>query len=196
MSDLHRAGILDRSLWSYNPSGMPMLDHAEDCPLELDSQPGWRSHTQEFTNIVKQISGDDVNHNDHHWVNTTLYHGSYCHIVLETHFDADQSQGTFLTEKTYKCIKYGQPFVLAAPAGSLAELRRQGYRVFDHCIDNSYDTITDNTQRWQAVLTSITELSEQDLRAWSQACAEDCAHNQDLFESRGRDLANQLDFLF
>lgn len=196
MSSLEAAGILHRSLWSYNPSGMPMLDHEQDCPLELDSQPGWRSSTQRFANTVKQIPGDEVNHNDHHWVNKALYHGSHCHIVLETHFDADQSQGTFLTEKTYKCIKYGQPFVLAAPPGSLAELRSQGYRVFDHCIDNSYDTVTDNTERWQAVLNSIIKLSRQDLAHWNLSCAEDCAHNQKLFESRGRELARYLDFLY
>jgi hypothetical protein len=40
-------------------------------------------------------------------------------LCLETHFDADQSGGAFLTEKTFKPIKHGQMFFVAGPAGSL-----------------------------------------------------------------------------
>ena len=48
------------------------------------------------------------------------YANAYCNIVMETHFDADGSTGTFLTEKTYKPIKHGQLFFVAGPAGTSA----------------------------------------------------------------------------
>jgi hypothetical protein len=101
--------------------------------------------------------------------------------VLETHFDADQSGGTFLTEKTFKPIKHGQPFVIVGPAGTLAHLRKLGYRTFDHAIDNTYDTIVDNTARWQAVLNAIQTIHNQDMLTWFESCHDDVVYNQQLF---------------
>jgi hypothetical protein len=58
-------------------------------------------------------------HNDHTVHVQAHYDRTACSIVLETHFDADGSRGAFLTEKTFKCVKHGHPFVVFAPAGSL-----------------------------------------------------------------------------
>jgi hypothetical protein len=117
-------------------------------------------------------------------VNTDLYQQSYCHLVLETHFDADGSGGSFLTEKTYKCLKYGQPFILIGPPGSLKCLRSQGYRVFDHALDNRYDLIVDNTERWMATRTVVEDLIRKDMHKWFLSCVDDLEHNQRLFRSR------------
>ena len=101
--------------------------------------------------------------------------------MLETHYDADQSGGAFLTEKTFKPIKYGQPFVIVGSPGSLAALRKLGYRTFDHAIDNSYDLLENNTQRWQQTLRTIQQIQQQDMNAWFQRCVDDIKHNQQLF---------------
>ena len=125
-------------------------------------------------------------------ITTAHYTDSYCNIVLETHFDADQSGGAFLTEKTFKAIKHGQPFVVVGCAGSLAALRKLGYRTFDHAIDNSYDAVIDNTQRWTAIKAAIIKLKSQDLHAWFESCRNDIEHNQQLFCSTKADRLNTL----
>jgi len=112
--------------------------------------------------------------------------------VLETHYDADQSGGAFLTEKTFKPIKYGQPFVIVGAPGSLAALRKLGYRTFDHAINNSYDTIQNNTQRWQQTLYAIQQLQQQDMHSWFQNCIPDIQHNQQLFLSSKYTRLNSL----
>jgi hypothetical protein len=112
--------------------------------------------------------------------------------VLETHFDADGSSGAFLTEKTFKCIKHGHPFVLFAPAGSLASLRSMGYRTFDTAIDTSYDRITDNTQRYLAVVRCIQQLSLIDPMDLYNSCIQDLEHNQRLFLASKWDRLNSL----
>jgi hypothetical protein len=117
-------------------------------------------------------------------INTDLYLNSYCHISIETLFDVDQSGGAFITEKTYKCIKFGQPFVVAGAVGSLTALRSAGYRTFDSVIDNSYDTIVDNTQRWFAVKQTLQQIKQQDLHQWYLKCMPDLIHNQQLFIQR------------
>lgn len=193
VSDLHRHQLLDHSLWSYGLVN-DTTDEGED-PIQSLSDPIWAQERQAFISNAPYMC-DTFNtsqQNDHHVVNNDLYTRSYCHIVLETHFDADGSGGTFLTEKTYKCIKYGQPFVIAGPQGSLQALRDAGYRTFDSTIDNEYDNISDNTQRWIALRNTITAIKNHtDHRQWLRSCQIDCDHNQRLFAQRMRPAVNSL----
>jgi hypothetical protein len=124
---------------------------------------------------------DSTQHNDHSLHVQAHYDRTACSIVLETHFDADGSNGAFLTEKTFKCLKHGHPFVLFAPANSLQALRDMGYRCFDHAIDSTYDTIADNTERYLAAMRTIKQLARQDPNALYNSCVEDLLHNQRLF---------------
>jgi hypothetical protein len=185
MSDLHCRGVLDRSLWSYNTA---LIEDArpEDNPIRIDCVPEMARTMQTFLDHGPYVcdSTDAAAHNDHRMVNTDLYTQSYCHLVLETLFDVDQSGGTFLTEKTWKCIKFGQPFVIIGPPGSLDTLRRSGYRVFDHMIDNTYDTISDNTERYLAVRNTISKIQQQNMHAWYLGCLDDVHHNQWQFSTK------------
>ena len=188
MSDLKKIGVLDRSLWSYNTL-CNINDPKEDNPLELDSVPGWRDAVKDFVSQGPYFcdSKDDQSHNDHRHVSVSLYQDSYCHLVIETLFDADQSGGAFLTEKTFKAIKFGQPFVIIGTAHSLRTLRQQGYRTFDHVIDNQYDDITDNTQRWMAVRNTILKIQSQNMHEWFLQCLPDIKHNQQVFNNVNKD---------
>jgi hypothetical protein len=193
MADLHYHGILKHSLWSYNTSCL-IEDLECNNPLELDSINGWRSRVKHFLSEGPYVcdTPNDAAHNDHRAVNTDLYLNSYCHLVIETLFDVDGSGGAFLTEKTFKCIKFGQPFVIIGPGGSLKTLRDQGYRVFDHAIDNSYDLIENNTERWLAVRETIKKIQSQDLHRWYLSCLTDVQHNQRLFESMAHNSLQSL----
>jgi hypothetical protein len=112
--------------------------------------------------------------------------------VVETLFDADQSGGAFLTEKTYKAIKFGQPFVIIGTAHSLRTLREQGYKTFDHSIDNHYDEITDNTQRWMAIRNTILKIQSQNMHEWFLKCLPDIKHNQQVFANTQGLLLNNI----
>jgi len=181
MSQLKNQGILEHSLWSYNTNCL-VGDQFDDNPISLS-----KSKETLLKKFVKQgpyfCDSDNADaHNDHRYVTEHLYTHSYCHIVLETLFDADQSHGAFVTEKTYKCIKFGQPFVVIGTANSLETLRQQGYRVFDHAIDNRYDTIQDNNLRWAALQKTIAKIkSQQNLHQWYVNCLPDLVHNQQVF---------------
>jgi hypothetical protein len=97
-----------------------------------------------------------------------------------------------LTEKTFKPIRQGQPFVVFGTPNSLATLKRLGYRTFDQYIDNSYDQELNNTERFKLLLSSVKKLAGQDLHSWYQQCLEDVKHNQDLFLSSKYDRLNNL----
>jgi hypothetical protein len=193
MADLHRHGVLDRSMWSYR-SDFSVQDTPKDNPISISEITGLEDYLTQFLSHGPYIC-DDVDTNkqiDFHEVNADLHYRSYWNIVTETHFDADQSGGTFLTEKTFKPIKYGQPFVLVGPPGSLEELRSRGYRVFDDVLDNSYDLISDNTQRWCAVRDVIIEIAARGPQSLWKSCSNDVLWNQELFASRREIAVNTL----
>jgi hypothetical protein len=193
MADLDHCGILERSLWSYNTE-LTEDDRPEDNPIRLDCMPGLSKIMTQFLDHGPYVCDnlDAAAHNDHRHINTDLYTQSYCHLVLETLFDVDQSGGAFLTEKTWKCMKFGQPFVIIGPVGSLDTLRRSGYKVFDHAIDNAYDTIEDNTERYMAVKNAITKIKQQDTHAWYLRCLDDVLHNQWQFSTKANGTLDRL----
>jgi hypothetical protein len=190
MTDLKNLGLLENSYWSYCETGV--FDDAE-CPIEIDAIAGLRTATEEFLRTAPYISDelDFDQRNDHSTLISKYHVNSYCNIVIETHFDADQSGGAFLTEKTFKPIKHGQMFFVAGPAGSLQVLRDLGYRVFDHILDNSYDLETDHTQRWMALTRSIY-FAQSELSALFELCRSDIEHNQQLFQAVKTQRLNTL----
>jgi hypothetical protein len=189
MADLHRQGILDRSYWSYCETGTL----ANDNPIEIDSIDGLRSATEQFLSHAPYISDELEQHErNNHAVTQSKYHvNSYCNIVMETHFDADQSGGSFLTEKTFKPIKHGQLFFVAGPVGSLQALRDLGYRTFDSVLDNSYDQIENNTERWKKLCDSIQQAQYQ-LNVRYIAALSVIRYNQQLFQQLKTQRLNTL----
>lgn len=182
MADMHRKNLLTNSYWSYCETVNPADVDLNDSPIEVDSIHNLRKETAKFL-AYSPYTSDQLSNSErnNHSVTESKYHtNSYCNIVLETHFDADQSGGTFLTEKTFKPIKHGQLFFIVGPAGSLQLLRDLGYRTFDSILDNSYDRVVDNTQRWQMLCSAIQQAQHR-LPDRFAAAQVDIEYNQQLF---------------
>jgi hypothetical protein len=193
MTDLWRTGLLANSYWSYNTKIDLGEDPTIDNPIEVCALDIAQDIEQFLSGGPYRCDTLSVSeHNNHGVVEPNHYANSYCNIVVETHFDADGSGGTFLTEKTFKAIKHGQPFVIIGPPGSLATLRALGYRTFDHSIDNSYDLETDNTRRWLMLRDTIKQIKQHDLATWFADCIQDVQHNQNLFAASKYDRLNNL----
>jgi len=89
-----------------------------------------------------------------------------------------------LTEKTFKPIAMGMPFVLVAPQGSLEYLRSYGFKTFGDFWDESYDTIADDNQRIAAVaktLADLDRLSSSEKTSLYRDMASTIKHNWDHF---------------
>jgi hypothetical protein len=190
VADLNRSGLLDHSQWSYNTVSIGDLE--QDNPIEIDTldiQKDIAIFLGGAPYTCDQLTTND--HNNHHITEINHYTDSYFNIVLETHFDADGSGGAFLTEKTFKPIKFGQPFVIVGAPGSLQALRDLGYQTFDSVIDPNYDTIQNNTLRWLAVKSVITQIKQNPDQLFSE-CHAEIQHNQQLFLSSKYNRLNSL----
>jgi len=89
--------------------------------------------------------------------NSVDYSNTAIEVVLETLFD---DRRWHLTEKTLRPIACGQPFILAATAGSLGYLQRYGFKTFSGLIDETYNTITNPVERLTAIINEMSRISK------------------------------------
>lgn len=113
-------------------------------------------------------------HYEAEWYNKTNFT-----VVVETDIDLP---GVFLTEKTFKPIMYGHPFIIYGQPGSLELLKSLGFKTFNNIFDESYDTITDTNERRQKIVEQIQKMP-------TAHCKEIVQHNFELFWNR--EIVNQ-----
>lgn len=97
-------------------------------------------------------------------------------------------QRLHITEKTFRPIALEMPFVLMAPAGSLAYMREYGFKTFADVFDESYDLETDDIRRVERVtelLKYLDSLSVRERQRIHSACLPIVEHNFDHFYNGG-----------
>lgn len=88
-----------------------------------------------------------------------LYRETYFSVASETNYYAT-SPGRFLSEKIFKPIALGHPFLVVSRPNTMALLRQIGYKTFSPWVDESYDTETDDNIRLLMLLNEIERLSK------------------------------------
>ena len=109
---------------------------------------------------------------------------SLLYLVTETVYTGQRHH---LTEKTFKPIALGMPFVIVGTRGSLEYLRSYGFRTFEGIWDESYDSAEDSVriERIASLLRSLDELpikAKQDLFEQAQEVID---HNWNHFYNGG-----------
>lgn len=133
-------------------------------------------------NLPRTFSGEDTQEMHSCWLSlfdecaeSLLYH------VTETAFFGKKLH---LTEKTFKPIAMGMPFVITGTAGSLEYLRSYGFRTFGHIWDESYDKETDDFSRLDMIAKLLKDLDRRP-RLEKQKIFEECLpiirHNWEHF---------------
>lgn len=184
VSHLHSNHLLDNSYWSYG--NVDIGDQYTDNPIQLHQFPGIEDYMNDFL-AAGPYKCDELNATEHnsHWMFVPKhYNDSYCHLVLETFFDADGSNGCFISEKVFKPIRHGQPFIVFGTPHTLTTLRRLGYKTYDYAIDNSYDSLEDNTERFKRVVESVKKVAKEiDMYSWYMSMWDDMQYNRRLYLS-------------
>jgi hypothetical protein len=92
-----------------------------------------------------------------------------------------------LTEKTFKPIALGMPFVIVGTKGSLEYLRSYGFRTFEGIWDESYDQAEDDVriERIASLLRSLDELSVDAKQDLFEMAYEVIEHNWNHFYNGG-----------
>lgn len=64
----------------------------------------------------------------------------------------------YLTEKTFRAILHKRPFVILGAQGSLAQIKKLGFKTFDHIWNEDYDSIQDPNRRMRAVIKIVKDI--------------------------------------
>jgi len=113
--------------------------------------------------------------------NLEIYERSQLTVVTESHFD--QTGGLFITEKTFRPLLVGHPFMVLGQKGTLKKLRSWGFQTDFNGIDQSYDLIEDDKERFTQFHQSLknwynTPLEEKKLmlQKWESTISHNFNH--------------------
>ena len=93
------------------------------------------------------------------------YFTTFVSLITETHFFNDYINDvnvTFLTEKIFKVISVGQPFIVVSTSGYISMMKRIGFKTFDKWWDESYDNIYDDYERLDAIIKVVIDICKYD----------------------------------
>ena len=115
---------------------------------------------------------------------------SYWNLSVETFLSLDGDfPGVFITEKTWKPIAQAQPFLVLGSPYTLETLQNWGFKTFYAAgIDESYDCITNHTDRFLAVMKQVERIhamSYEQLHQFHLGVRGIVEHNQRLFWDLG-----------
>lgn len=144
--------------------------------------------TATFPQLPSKYSAQDPIH--YNWEGDSglcsLMHDTGISIVAET-VTYPSGQQLFTTEKIFRPILAGQPFITLASQGYLHNLRSLGYRTFGEVWDESYDTIEHVSARTIAIrdlVSKLNSMSDTEFTDVLNRCRAICAHNREVIEHR------------
>lgn len=106
------------------------------------------------------------------------YTDTYFSLVTETVFNYEYSM---FSEKIWKPIMIGHPFIVASNAGFYRDLHNEGFKTFGSLIDESFDNEPNGQKRLEKIARVVEDLCAQDLDSFIDSCKDICVHNQNRF---------------
>jgi hypothetical protein len=140
--------LLEKSIVTYRKTIFDVWGHRSDLTEDYISpnlNPEWEVSEKLDNSISDQMP----------W---KIYEQTYYTVVTET-LGADTF---FWSEKTTKALLSQRLFIHVGAAGFLSKLHSFGFKTFDSIIDESYDQITNNKDRWNRAIDQIEFLATLD----------------------------------
>ena len=165
------APLLESAIWSN-------LDDTHGNPIQLLS-PEYEFNFYQKNTALPYSGFAKYKLFDNTWgeiyLNHKSYSDTYFSLVTETVFDYPYS---FRTEKIWKPVAIGHPFIVASNAGYYRDLHQLGFQTFGHVIDESFDQIDNNQDRLNRIAQVVKDLCQQDLASFLNECYNVCKYNQ------------------
>lgn len=191
---LHELGLLEHSLYTnldaknapdrelrYIVNGQDLMSTNEELkylPVEYEvdlyqDQVGKPSPINE-TNVMLQLFNNEWGAA---YIKPEPYIDTYFSLVTETVFSGTNS---FRTEKIWKPIIMGHPWIAVANRGFYRDLRNMGFQTFNGIIDESFDLIDSPQDRIEHIGRVINDLCSSDLARYMLQCKDTCKYNQQV----------------
>lgn len=190
---LNDAGILDFSLRSYLGYANPRMPWANDPDIPFTFLP--QEYSQKYEKIDKTTPDWIQQHRSYkawkgecwqgQWVDgqidpISLYTDTYFSVVTET--TAGHLDPLFVTEKTFKPIIAGHPFIVLGSPGLYQYLQNLGFETYHRDINETFDNEVDLDQRIKLISLEIVKLCQIDLDKFVQNTQEIATYNQQHYQ--------------
>lgn len=135
---------------------------------------------------------------DSNYVPWEIYANSNYSIVAETNGIQlyHNSNHFFPTEKTAKPLFAKRPFIVFSTANYLYNLRRLGFETFGSVIDESYDDIPNDVDRWSAAWQAAGQLAQQNPETVYKKLRPVLEHNHRRVQDRGYFIGALRDWIY
>jgi hypothetical protein len=175
------APLLDLAIWSN-------LDNTHGNPINfLDPKYEFDFYQKNTASTYSGFAKYELFNNEwgEIYLNHKPYSDTYFSLVTETVFDYPYS---FRTEKIWKPVAIGHPFIVASNAGYYRDLHRLGFKTFGHVVDESFDLIENNQDRLNRISQVVNDLCQQDLASFLKECYNVCKYNQQHLAELGHKI--------
>ena len=116
-----------------------------------------------------------------------VYLDSYIYIGTETCFENEM----FITDKPFNGVVCLQPFIVFSCAGYLKYIKKLGFKTFNDFIDESYDEIEDNGERFIALcneLDRIKNIPLEEIHKWYISIKDRLIYNRNHYLTFGEKI--------
>lgn len=195
---LHCKGLLDKGYVSMAPSDdgrdwskmVPWMISHNEHDNELHTL--LKSHEQELLNLPPlYLDTDELVNNRAVFEKQSLYlyENSLVSVVNETNFYTHYhpESARFLSEKIFKPIAVGHPFIIVSVPKTLELLKSLGYKSFHPYIDESYDNEFNDFERMKKILKEIEKISnmtDDQVKEFIKNVKPIAEHNQQLIKNK------------
>lgn len=121
----------------------------------------------------------------YNYFNPNWYNSTAFSVVSESYLRSP----TDISEKIFKPLAYYHPFVVYGSSGSLEYLHSQGFETYSNLFDESYDTIVDENERFDAVTQQVFQATDRWTRGEfyiDSVTQQKLDHNHSLFFNSDR----------
>jgi hypothetical protein len=154
----HRTFVYD-FIHDNNLNNSVIMTYLRDRRIPIDQQGIWSANIPAGTfNTITRIDYLNYSISLSQLIPVDIYNQTAYSVVAETNADNHYS---FCTEKIVKPILAERLFIVFSGQHYLRNLRSLGFKTFDGIIDESYDSIEDNNQRFKSACEQITYLINQ-----------------------------------
>lgn len=193
--EVNQRGLLDHALWTWldgdqttsswgfqslDSDNMPVIPKTY-LPVEYESTlvdygniPKYQHNWRNFLQLKKDLWVS-------HWISGHIvpaqYNNTYFGLIAETNYDGQP----FITEKTYKSLLAGHPFIIISSPGFYQELHRLGFQTFPDLIDESFDQEPNHQTRIKLIVDQVEKLCHSDLDSFLDRAKEICVYNHNHY---------------
>ena len=175
----------DRILWSY--LNEPEEDHGFEYLQTPNQKKLYSDNIEKLRDIVpKQIDTHDAKNLESFSVTRNydkdkLSLNNYFDIVTESEFTHQSDSVIYISDKIVRPIVNLHPFIVVSTPGYLKHLRQLGFKTFDGLFDESYDDITDHSERLDFIMNEIDKIllkSPVEIKGLYEEWFETCVWNR------------------